>query len=96
MYWRKYNQSNFNSDHEIDAAEIIYEKLMEAWEGQTDERYLFKAEMLRNMGKFKESNELLKNPLPQYEPILAKQKKWARVIKTLNGIKYKNSLEINI
>ena len=96
MYWRDNNRSEFSFDDDPQATPKIYEKLRQAWEGQTDERYLFKAEMLRNMGKFKESNELLKKPLPEYEPILAKHKKWAKVIKTLNGLKYKKSFEINI
>lgn len=94
-YWRKNNHDDYGFDDQS-ATEEIYKKLMLAWEEQTDERYLFKAEMLRNMGEFKESNELLKNPLPQYEAILKKHKKWVRVIRTLNGLKYKKSLEINI
>ena len=95
-FWRQNNKWDYPFDDFPEATAQIYEKLMNAWHNQTDERYLYRAEMLRNMGKFKESNELLKNPLPEYKPVLEKHKKWVKVIKTMNRLKYKKTIEITI
>ncbi len=95
-YWRENNRHEYPFDDDPNATPQIYEKLMEAWDGHADERYMYRAELLRNTEKFKKSNELLKNPEPKYEPVIKKYKKWAKVIRTMNGLKYKRTIEINV
>jgi hypothetical protein len=77
-------------------ADEIFSKLIHHWKGRADERYLFKAEMLRNLGEFKRSSRLLLNSAKKYLPVLEKYPGWVQVLKTMNDLKLMQTVEIRV
>ncbi len=93
-YWQLQNTKDVRV--EDIQKDIVYKDLLNYWENKTDESYLYRIEMLRNMSRFDESMELIKSPSSEYLPIMKKYKKRVRVIKTMNKLKISQAVEINI
>lgn len=86
-YWRLMNDDNISIRNSDSISKSIYERLISDWQQKTDERYLFLAEIHRNMSNFEETLKLLTQPEEQYKDIISKYPKWVKMMIALAELK---------